>query len=307
MELSVVVVSWNICDLLVQCLASLVADAATLSCPTVEILVVDNASTDGTVARIRQQFPQVCLIENSKNVGFAQANNQGIRQSQGKFVLLLNPDTELKPGALQTMLDFMRANSQVGIVGSRLLNADGSLQTSCYPAPTLRRELWRLFHLDRFYPYGSYHMVDWDMSRPRPVEALLGACLLIRRQVLAEVGLLDEGYFMYSEEIDLCYRVRQAGWLLYWVPEAQIVHYGGQSTQQVATKMFLHLYGSKLRYFRKHYGRFSALLYKFILFTATLARLIVTPLALLEQPAQRRRHLRLAGHYGRLIIALPGM
>jgi GT2 family glycosyltransferase len=219
----------------------------------------------------------------------------------------LNPDTEIKPGALRTLLDFVKAEPQVGVVGAQLLNADGSLQTSCYPTPTLLRELWRLFHLDRLYPYGSYRMADWDRTEPRPVEALLGACLLIRRQVFDEVGLLDEGYFMYSEEIDLCYRVRQAGWPIYWAPQAQIVHYGGQSTQQIPTKMFLHLYGSKLRYFRKHYGRFSALIYKFILLTATLARLIIVPLALLERPGKRRHHLRLAGHYGRLVIALPGM
>jgi GT2 family glycosyltransferase len=278
-----------------------------LPCQDVEILVVDNASTDGTIEAVRQQFPQVHLIENSGNVGFAQANNQAIGLSQGNYVLLLNPDTEVKPGALQTLLNFMEAEPEIGLVGAQLLNADGSLQTSCYPAPTLLRELWRLFHLDSLRPYGTYRMAAWSRTQPRAVETLLGACLFIRRQVLDEVGLLDEDYFMYSEEIDLCFRVGQTGWPIYWVPQAQIVHYGGQSTQQVPTKMFLHLYGSKLRYFRKHYGRASALAYKFIILTATLSRLILTPLALLEQSPKRRRHLQLAGNYGRLIIALPGM
>lgn len=307
MELSVIIVSWNTCDLLMQCLESVIADTATLSCPNTEILVVDNASTDGTVEAIHQQFPQVCVIENEHNVGFAQANNQAIGQSKGRYVLLLNPDTEIKPDALHTLLDFMESEPQIGLVGAQLLNADGSLQTSCYPAPTLLRELWRLFHLDSLYPYGTYRMTDWEITKPRQVDALLGACLLIRRRVLDEVGMLDENYFMYSEEIDLCYRVRQAGWPIYWVPQAQIVHYGGQSTQQVPSKMFLHLYGSKLRYFRKHYGRFFALAYKFTLFAAAMARLVLTPLALLEKPAKRRHHLHLAGNYGRLIIALPGM
>ena len=307
MELSIVIVSWNTRDLLAQCLASVTADAALLPCPHVEILVVDNASTDGTVEAVRRQFPRVRIIENNHNVGFARANNQGVGQSQGSYVLLLNPDTEVKPGTLQTLLDFMEAEPQIGLVGAQLLNADGSLQTSCYPAPTLLRELWRLFHLDSLRPYGTYRMADWNRTQPREVEALLGACLFIRRQVLDEVGLLDESYFMYSEEIDLCYRVSQAGWPIYWVPQAQIVHYGGQSTQQVPTKMFLHLYGSKLRYFRKHYGRSSALAYKFIILAAALVRLILTPLALLEQSTKRRRHLHLAGNYGRLILALPGM
>jgi GT2 family glycosyltransferase len=150
-------------------------------------------------------------------------------------------------------------------------------------------------------------MSNWNRTQPRSVETLLGACLLVRRRVLEEVGLLDEDYFMYSEEIDLCYRVRKARWPIYWVPQAQIVHYGGQSTQQVPAKMFLHLYGSKLRYFRKHYGRFSALIYKLIIFVATLARLAMTPFALLERSEKRRHHLSLAGNYGRLIIALPMM
>jgi GT2 family glycosyltransferase len=307
MELSIIIVSWNTCDLLMQCLESVIADTATLPCPNVEILVVDNASTDGTVGTIQQQFPQVCVIENDHNVGFAQANNQAIAQSKGRYVLLLNPDTEIKLGALPMLLDFMETELHIGLVGAQLLNADGSLQTSCYPAPTLLRELWRLFHLDSLYPYGTYRMTDWELTKPRQVDALLGACLLIRRRVLDEVGMLDEDYFMYSEEIDLCYRVRQAGWPIYWVPQAQIVHYGGQSTQQVPSKMFLHLYRSKLRYFRKHYGRFFALAYKFTLLAAAVTRLVLTPLVLLEKPAKRRRHLHLAGNYGRLIIALPGM
>lgn len=307
MRLSIIIVSWNTRDLLLQCLKSVAADVETLPYSDVEILVVDNASTDGTVEAVRQHFPQVHIIKNGHNVGFAQANNQAIGQSQGCYVLLLNPDTEVRPGALKTLFDFMEAEPQIGLVGAQLLNANGSLQTSCYPAPTLLRELWRLFHLDSLRPYGTYRMEDWNRLQPRKVEALLGACLFIRRQVLDKVGLLDEGYFMYSEEIDLCYRVAQAGWPIYWVPQAKIVHYGGQSTQQVPTKMFLHLYGSKLRYFRKHYGRSAALAYKFIILAATLARLVLVPLALLKQSTKRRRYLHLAGNYGRLIIALPGM
>jgi GT2 family glycosyltransferase len=213
----------------------------------------------------------------------------------------------VKPGAFKLLLDFMYAEPEVGFIGARLLNADGSLQTSCYPAPTLLRELWRLFHLDKIYPYGIYTMTNWNLAQPRPVEALLGACILARRKVLDEVGLLDENYFMYSEEIDLCYRVRKAGWPIYWLPEAQIVHYGGQSTGQVAKEMFLHLYKSKLQYFHKHHGRLTAFVYKFIIFFATLARLIMTPLALFEKPEARRQHLLLASNYGRLILALPGM
>jgi GT2 family glycosyltransferase len=291
----------------VQCLESIDQELDNLPSKDVEIIVVDNASTDDTVVVIRERFPNICVIENTKNVGFAGANNQAIRHSHGKYVLLLNPDTQVRSGALKTLLEFMDGEPKVGLAGAQLLNPDNSLQTSSYPAPTLARELWRLFHFDKIYPYGIYQMNKWSRTEPRPVETLLGACILARREVLEKIGLLDESYFMYSEEIDLCLRARKAGWPIYWVPEAKIVHYGGQSTQQVATEMFVHLYRSKLSYFNKHHGRVSAIAYKLIIFMATLSRLILTPLALFEPAEKRRQHLHLAGNYTRLLIALPGM
>lgn len=307
MELSIVLVSWNTCELLVQCLESIVEELDNLPSKDVEIIVVDNASTDETVEVISESFPQVCLIKNTKNVGFAGANNQAIRHSKGKYILLLNPDTEVRSGAFKYLLDFMNAEPEVGFAGARLLNPDGSLQTSCYPEPTLARELWRLFHFDKIYPFGIYRVDKWSWTNPRPVDTLLGACILARREVLESIGLLDESFFMYSEEIDLCYRAKKAGWSIYWVPEAQIVHYGGQSTRQVAAEMFIHLYRSKLQYFHKHHGRISAVVYKFIIFMATVIRLCLTPLALFEGSEKRRQHLHLAKNYGRLLIALPGL
>ncbi|RME78892.1 MAG: glycosyltransferase family 2 protein [Chloroflexi bacterium] len=303
MNLSIIIVSWNTVDLLRRCLASVYAD---LPPAEMEVLVVDNASTDGSPEMVRAEFPQVTLLVNRQNVGFAAANNQAIRQSQGRYVLLLNPDTEVKPGALSTLLHFMDAHPEAGGCGPRLLNPDGSLQTSCYPAPTLARELWRLLHLDRVRPYGVYRMDDWPQNVPREVDVLLGACLLVRREAFQQVGLLSEDYFIYSEEVDLCYRLRQAGWSLVWVPQAQVVHFGGQSTRQVAAEMFLHLYRGKLLYFRKNHGWASAQIYRLILLVTALARLALTPLAWLEPPARRQEHLTLAGHYGRLVKVLAG-
>jgi N-acetylglucosaminyl-diphospho-decaprenol L-rhamnosyltransferase len=304
MNLSIIIVNWNTRDLLAQCLASVYAHPPD---GEFEIFVVDNASTDGSAQMVRKRFPQVQLIENSKNVGFAQANNQAIRESTGHYVLLLNPDTEVLSGALETLGRFIDVHPQAGAAGARLLNPDGTLQPSCHPAPTLSRELWRLFHLDALWPYACYPMAGWDLNTPREVDMVPGACLILSRDALDQVGLLDEDYFIYSEEVDLCYRLRQAGWRLYWLPQAVVIHYGGQSTRQMAAAMFLHLYQGKVLYFRKHHGQPAAQLYKLILLIAALARLLLSPLAWLVRPPQRHQHLALASHYRRLVRALPGM
>lgn len=306
-DLSIIIVSWNTRDLLIQCLESVWGDAERSSGLGIETWVVDNASADDSVSMVRRRFPWVCLIENQENVGFARANNQAIRQSKGPYVLLLNPDTIVKPGALKTLVEFMVIHPQAGAAGSKLLNPDDTLQPSCYPAPILSRELWRLFHLDVFWPYGCYRMTDWDVNTPREVDIIQGAALILRREALEQVGLMDENYFMYSEEMDLCYRLQQGGWPLYWVPQSQVVHYGGQSTRQVAAKMFLCLYESKLMFIRKHHGKLAAQAYKLILLAATLTRLLFTPLAWLESSPKRQYHLTLAGHYRRLLAALPNM
>jgi N-acetylglucosaminyl-diphospho-decaprenol L-rhamnosyltransferase len=307
LDLSIIVVNWNTLELLAKCLSSVWDEIRTLHPLRVETLVVDNASTDGSAQMVRERFPWVMLIENQDNVGFARANNQAILQSTGRYVLLLNPDTEVRPGALEALVRFMETHPQAGGAGARLLNPDGTLQVSCYPAPTLWRELWRMFHLDALRPYGVYHMQDWDVNRHRQVDVVQGACLILRQETLDQVGLLDDEYFIYSEEVDLCHRLQQVGWELYWVPQAQVVHYGGQSTQQVAAEMFLRLYQGKILFFRKHYGWLTTQVYKFILLVATLTRLLISPLAWLEHSPRRERHLTLTSHYRRLLRALPGM
>jgi hypothetical protein len=304
MDVSIIIVSWNTRALLATCLKSVIREAAQLR---TEVILVDNASTDGSPAMVREQFPGVRLVENQANRGFASANNQGIRLASGRCVLLLNPDTEMKPGSLASLVGYMDANPRAGAAGSRLLNPDGSLQASSYPFPSLGRELWRLLHLDRLRPLGVYEMHAWDMTRPRPVEVIQGASLMLRKAALEQVGLLDEDYFIYTEEVDLCYRLQKAGWELAYVPQSQVVHYGGQSTQQVAGEMFLHLYKSKLIFIRKHYGWGAAQLYKLVLLLASLVRLALSPLAYLEKAPQRERHLKLAHNYQRLIAALPGL
>ncbi|WP_420632177.1 glycosyltransferase family 2 protein [Candidatus Leptofilum sp.] len=304
MKLSIVIVSWNTKDLLEACLNSVYAYPPD---EPFEVWVVDNKSKDDTVAMVREKFPQVDLIASEENLGFAGGNNRAIPHCSGDYVLLLNPDTEVKPDALNALVAFMDAHPEAGASGSRLLNADGTLQPSCHPRPTLSREFWRMFYLDKLIPYGSYKMHKWDVTQPREVDVLMGASLLIRKQVLDTVGLLDEEYFMYSEEVDLCYRLQKAGWKLFWVPQSQVVHFWGQSAKQVMTEMFLQLYRAKLRFFRKHYGWLTAILYKFVLGLAALLRLGLAPLSWLRKSEKSGYQLHMAQHYGRLLITLPSM
>jgi GT2 family glycosyltransferase len=303
-SLSIIIVSWNTRKFLENCLVSISANPPT---SPFEIWVVDNTSSDDSPGMVREKFPQVHLVENRENVGFARANNQAIQRCVGKYVLLLNPDTLVSSGALQALVDFLEEHPEAGAAGARMLQADGSLQISSHPLPTVSRELWRLFHLDAILPYAKYPSTKWETNQPQKVDILAGSCLMLRKEALDQAGLLDEDYFMYAEEIDLCYRIQLAGWHLYWVPQAQVVHFGGQSTQQVPTEMFLNLYQSNVKYFRKHYGGWAAQIYKLILRIAALSRLVLTPFVIFEHPSRRQRHLTLVDRYWRLILALPGM
>jgi len=298
MHLSIIIISWNTRDLLAACLDSVYAHPPE---GEFEVIVVDNASTDGSAQMVRERFPQVRLIENKTNVGFARANNQAIAVSQGEQILLLNSDTVVLAGALEVLMQFMMTHPQTGAAGARLLNPDGSLQTSCSPFPTLGREAWRLFYGDQLKPLAIYPMQDWDITTPRPVDVLLGACLMVRRAVLDQVGLLDESYFMYSEEVDLCLRIRQAGWSIHWIPAAQIIHYGAQSSNQIPERMFLQLHRSKVLYLRKHAGRLTAIAYKGLLATAALAR-IAGAFLIRSGPPDRRQ--TLVANYRRLLSAV---
>ena len=252
---------------------------------------------------VRARFPWVRLMENQENVGFAAANNQAIRASRGRHVVLLNSDTEVQPGAMGALGDFMEAHPQAGAAGARLLNADGSLQHSCHPMPTPGREFWRLLFLEPVWPRATYPMARWDLTEPRRVEAIKGACLLLRREALDQVGLLDEGYFMYSEEVDLCYRLSREGWELWWVPGAVVTHFEGQSTRQAAERMFVQLYRSKVRFFRKFGGERQADRFKRYLRLAYWPRLAVAALGapISESLAAQARI------YRRLLKELPAM
>ena len=255
-DVSVVIVSWNTRALTSACLASLPAGAGRA---TWDAVVVDNASSDDSVAAIRTGFPAVQLIVNPANVGFAAANNQGIRACTGRYVLLLNSDTLAASGSIEALVAFADAHPRAGVVGPRLENPDGSFQTGPTPFPSLWTEFLSVTGIGRRLTYRGYPSRREAVSRtPQSTDYVVGACMLARREAIEQVGVLDEGYFMYSEEPDWCWRMRQAGWETWFTPSAVITHLGGQSTRQVREAMLVALYRSKVRFFRRHRGKASA-------------------------------------------------
>ncbi|MGC9333114.1 MAG: glycosyltransferase family 2 protein [Anaerolineae bacterium] len=275
-DLTAIVVSWNVSDLLRRCLHSLLDPAKATpagqgSGLQLEIIVVDNASTDGSPEMVRSEFPQVRLIANHGNRGFTAANNQGLAASRGRFLLLINPDTQVVGDALAAMVRTMEAHPQVGVLGPRLLYPDGSPQPSRRRFPTFAtalvestvvQEWWRDNRILR-----HYYMADApdDNGRTQQVDWLVGACLLVRREVYEQVGGLDEGFFMYSEELDWCRRIKEAGWDIVYYPGATVIHHEGKSSEQVVAARHIHFQSSKVRYFRKHHGSAQAELLRWFL------------------------------------------
>ncbi len=247
MDLSIIIVSWNVRALLEKCLFSVFKNQSDF-----EVLVVDNASTDASAEMVKEKFPQVKLIANQENRGFAAANNQAIKQASGDFILLLNPDTEILDNALEKMVEFMKAHPDAGIAGCQILNPDKTIQPSVRRLPDLFSSLLILFklsHLKIFRP--KYLALDFDYHKTQSVEQVMGAFFLIRKEVIKKIGLLDEKYYLWFEEVDFCRRLlKKTDYKIYYTPETQIIHYGGQSFKQmlIPKKQWL-FYKSMIRYF----------------------------------------------------------
>ena len=267
-DLTVVIVSWNVCGLLRRCLKSIV-ETHTPGRPTVEIIVVDNASSDGSAEMVRAEFPQARLIANTGNRGFTTANNQGLAASRGRYLMLLNPDSELVGNALATMAGYLEEYPQVGVLGPQLRYGDGRLQPSRRRFPTLVTAIFESTVVGEWWPNNPfarrYRMADTPDDATQPVDWLVGACLLVRREAYQQAGGLDEGFFMYSEEVDWCRRIRSAGWDIVYLPAAVVLHHEGKSSEQVTPARHIYFQSSKVRYFRKHHGAVQAELLRWFL------------------------------------------
>ncbi|MBI3967978.1 MAG: glycosyltransferase family 2 protein [Chloroflexi bacterium] len=256
--LSVVVVSFNTHELLRACLDSVLSQRLPPERgDRLELIVVDNASSDGSADMVETVFgDSVGLVRNKWNLGFAAANNLGLRRAKGRYVMLLNSDTVVQRDAFLTLVRFMDHHPEVGMAGPRLLNPDGTIQPASFHFPTLLM-LW----LDFFPSHPRLLGSVWNgryraelAERPFSIDHPLGACIIVRREAMDEVGILDEGFFMYCEEVDWCYRMRASGWKIYHVPNARVLHYGGQSARQVSDEMFYQLHRSRLRLIRRHFS-----------------------------------------------------
>jgi hypothetical protein len=255
--LSVVILNWNARAYLVDALRSITEKQWRHS---IEVIVVDNNSNlDDSVATVQRDFPQVHLLALSANIGFSAGNNAGLRLARGRHILFLNPDTIVHQGALDVLVDFMDSHPRAGACGPKLLNPDGSLQTSCRSFPSFGTGLFRNTFLGRLFPNNpwtrSYLMLDFQHDREAEVDWLSGSALCVRRAALERVGSWDESFFMYCEDVDLCYRLKEAGWKRVYVPQAVITHRIGASSDWVQGTTIRRHHASMLHYYRKHHGR----------------------------------------------------
>ncbi len=258
LDLSIVIVSWNVADLLAACLESIYAGLGGLRA---EVIVVDSGSSDATAALIGERFPQARLLTQTENIGFTRGNNLGLAQAGGRRLLLLNPDTEIIGDALACMVAYLDAHPDVGIVGPYTHNGDGSYQSTRRRFPTLATAFFESTWLQPLAPKAlldRFYVSDAPPDHTLDVDWVQGSALMARREVYAQIGGLDEGYVMYSEELDWCKRAKAAGWRVVFLAEAHITHHGGKSTDQVVARRHILFQTSKLRYIRKYHGALAA-------------------------------------------------
>src|SRR3990172_1751398 len=257
MDLSVIIVNYNVRDFLENALAS--AREAMKGIDG-EVIVVDNASDDGSVEMVGRKFPGVRMVANDRNIGFAAANNIALRLSRGRYMLLLNPDTIVKEDTFQIIIRFLDTHPDAGLAGCRILNPDGTLQLACrrsFPTPWVA--FTKIVGLASLFPrsrlFGRYNLTYLDPEQPAEVEAISGSFMVIRREAQQQVGLLDEMFFMYGEDLDFCYRLNTSGWKIFYVPETQIIHFKGESSKKSYFEHRLIFYRDMRIYVRKHFHK----------------------------------------------------
>jgi GT2 family glycosyltransferase len=288
MEISVIILSWNDLQHLMICIESLKRCACKR---TMEIIVVDNASTDGSPDAVANRYPDVILIKNKENLGFPKGNNMGIRASKGKYICLVNSDIEFLDSGVDTLADYMDDHSDIGMIGPKILNADLTHQSSCRRYPTLWNNLCVTLGLASAFKrskfLGGEHMFYFKGDRTMDVNVLVGCFWMVRRAALSEFGFLDEDFFMYAEDIDWCRRCWEAGWRVVFFPGAKAIHYRGGSSKNDPVRCELDQQRSVLHYWTKHHGTLPSLIIRLLIFNYLLLRLAP---ALIQYTFQSLRH-----------------
>jgi len=284
-DLSICLVSWNTASLLRDCISSIFHYSNGLR---IEIFVIDNASSDNSVDMVSKEFPTVTLVKNSFNVGFARANNQAIEKSRGRHVLLLNPDTLILQGSLQKMVSFLDENSNTGAVAARLLNTDKTLQYSLRKFPDILTPFTENTNLSRIPGIHRFsrksRLMDWNHDEIREVEQPAGAAFMIKRYVLETLGPLNSCYHMFFEDVDLCFRIRKNGWKIFYLPDAEIIHHGGQSVKK-RTDMGIQFYRSLIKYFMQHCGTSGVIKVRFSMVAFSIYCLLFSLLTVYREPS----------------------
>ena len=258
MDLSIIIVNWNVKDLLRDCLNSILTATQSIPNLTTEIIVIDSASSDGSPQMVRTEFPQIRLVASPENLGYAKGSNCGVELAQGCYLFLLNPDTIIAPDTLAHLVDYLDSQPNVGALGPQLLWPDGSVQSSRRRLPTLGSLFWESTLLGQWFPNNRYiqryHLADQSADYTQSIDWIVGAAILIRRETWQQIGPIDEAFFMYFEETDWCHRCIDAGWQIHYLPTAKVTHFEGKSSEQVLADRTIRFQRSKIRYTRKYFG-----------------------------------------------------
>jgi GT2 family glycosyltransferase len=278
-DVSVCIVNWNTRDMLKNCLISLVKNTENLN---YEVIIVDNGSTDGSPEMIENDFPQFKIIKNAENLGFVKANHIAANESKGKYILYLNPDTELLTNALFGMFVFLENNRNYAAIGPKILNMDGSIQFSCACTfPSLKNEFCEIFLLHRIFPKSKFFSIKemnyWDHKNSQDIDCLSGACMMVEKNIHNNLGGFDKNIFMYAEDVDICYRIKEKGYNIYYLPTEIILHYGGASVKINNKVIHAHVMQKKSNYYfiNKNFGYINGFLYRLIIAGGTFFRFFI--------------------------------
>jgi GT2 family glycosyltransferase len=299
MDLSIIIINWNTQAMLRDCLNTVMAGLDGL---TADVMVVDNASSDGSADMVTAEFPSVHLIRNAKNMGFAAANNQALRIATGRHVMLLNSDTLVHGDVLPRTVAYLDTHPHVGVMGPRILNSDGTTQVSATAFPSLGMLRLQTLGLTRFARFDRYRMTNWDRRDEREVEVISGCAMLIRKSAMEQVGLLDDDFFFYGEETDWCRRFAAAGWAVVYAPVGEITHFGGGSVRSLNHRRDVMLTEGTIRLHRKHYGLKGGIACFALLAAFNASRAVLwSGLSLVRRPAaadHARRFRAVLGDFG---------